>query len=320
MAKPRVFISSTYYDLRQIRNELDRFIETMGYEPVRNEEGDIPYGKDEALQDYCYKEISNVDILISIIGSRYGSKSNDPDKEKEYSVSQKELKTAIENDKQVFIFIDKNVLTEYETYCVNKDNTQMNYRFVDNPAIYKFIDEIKVLSHNNNIKEFETVENITRYLKEQFAGLFRQFIHDAEQRKTQVVFDDLQKTVQMLHDLVDILQKNKADKTDDINRVIKLNHPLIAKLKEALNCKFNIYIEGKTDLNYLLSAYGYKSTGIEGQWQRTLNNKNCTLTISSNLFDEDGLLKYINPASWNSSYFEFRVEDISNSESDDLPF
>lgn len=45
MAKPRVFISSTFYDLRTVRLELDKFIESIGYEPIRNEEGDIPYGK-----------------------------------------------------------------------------------------------------------------------------------------------------------------------------------------------------------------------------------------------------------------------------------
>ena len=83
MAKPRVFISSTFYDLRQIRVELDKFIESLGYEPVRNEEGDIPYGKEDALQDYCYKEISNIDILISIIGIRYGSPANTKEKEQE---------------------------------------------------------------------------------------------------------------------------------------------------------------------------------------------------------------------------------------------
>ena len=48
MARPRIFISSTFYDLKQIRAELDMFIESLGYEPIRNEEGDIPYGKDEA--------------------------------------------------------------------------------------------------------------------------------------------------------------------------------------------------------------------------------------------------------------------------------
>ena len=62
MAKPRVFLSSTFYDLKQVRADIDMFIENLGYEPVRNEEGDIPYGKDDALEEYCYKEIKNIDI------------------------------------------------------------------------------------------------------------------------------------------------------------------------------------------------------------------------------------------------------------------
>lgn len=42
MAKPRVFISSTFYDLKQIRADLDNFIQSLGYDVVRNEEGAIP--------------------------------------------------------------------------------------------------------------------------------------------------------------------------------------------------------------------------------------------------------------------------------------
>lgn len=39
MAKPRIFISSTYCDLKQTREDISSFIETLGYESVRNEEG-----------------------------------------------------------------------------------------------------------------------------------------------------------------------------------------------------------------------------------------------------------------------------------------
>ncbi len=31
MAKPRVVISSTFYDLRQIRGEIDRYLRGLGY-------------------------------------------------------------------------------------------------------------------------------------------------------------------------------------------------------------------------------------------------------------------------------------------------
>jgi hypothetical protein len=54
MARPRVFISSTFYDLKQVRSELERFVKEMGYEPVLNERGHIAYGKDEPLEEYWY--------------------------------------------------------------------------------------------------------------------------------------------------------------------------------------------------------------------------------------------------------------------------
>lgn len=44
MARPRVFVSSTFYDLKQLRAELERFIHSLGYDPVLNERGLVPYG------------------------------------------------------------------------------------------------------------------------------------------------------------------------------------------------------------------------------------------------------------------------------------
>lgn len=87
MAKPRAFISSTYFDLKNIRADLERFIKSQGYEPVLNERGHIAYGTKEKLEEYCYKEIQISDILISIVGGRYGSQS----KIENHSISNTEL-------------------------------------------------------------------------------------------------------------------------------------------------------------------------------------------------------------------------------------
>ena len=38
MAVPRVFVSSTCYDLKYIRENLKYFIRSLGYEPVLSEE------------------------------------------------------------------------------------------------------------------------------------------------------------------------------------------------------------------------------------------------------------------------------------------
>lgn len=68
MARPRVFISSTFYDLKQIRADLDNFIRSLGYDVVRNEEGAIPYEKDFRLEEYCYKRsILSTFLLPSLV-------------------------------------------------------------------------------------------------------------------------------------------------------------------------------------------------------------------------------------------------------------
>jgi hypothetical protein len=77
MAKPRVFVSSTYYDLRHIRDRLEAFIESFGYDPVLFESGDIPFHHDAPLDESCYAEIQTCHILILIVGGRYGSPSSD---------------------------------------------------------------------------------------------------------------------------------------------------------------------------------------------------------------------------------------------------
>lgn len=77
---------------------------------MRNEEGDIPYGKEQELEEYCYKEIENSDILISIIGGRFGTASK---RGTESSISQMELETALELRKHSYIFIEKSVLADW---------------------------------------------------------------------------------------------------------------------------------------------------------------------------------------------------------------
>lgn len=317
MAKPRVFISSTFYDLRQIRVELDKFIESLGYEPIRNEEGDIPYGKDEALQEYCYKEISNIDILVSIIGSRYGSAGNAREKEHEYSVSQLELKTALKEGKQVFIFIDKNVYTEYETYLLNK-GSDVKYKYVDNANIYKFIEEIRSLPNNNNIKAFETADDITRYLREQLAGLFKQYIVDSKRAREIFVLKDIENTAKTLREMIDYLKSENHDKDEQIAQIVKVNHPIVARLKETLGIKYNIYVEGRADLESLLQSRGYEFDFIEDYWERKYKDALIRIYVSDDLFDNDGNLKYMKATDWKEDYF--RVERVNLEEDDGLPF
>lgn len=323
MAKPRIFISSTFYDLRQVRSDLDIFIENLGYEPVRNEEGDIPYGKDDALEEYCYKEIKAVDILVSIIGGRFGSES----KRSNSSISQIELRTALKENKQVYIFIEKNVLSEYETYLINKENTSMKYRYVDDVRIYHFIEEVKNLNANNNIKGFETASDISRYLKEQFAGLFQRFLEEQTRIKEVSLIRNLEKTAQTLNKLVNFLSDENKGQAEEINKILMINHPLTETLRTKLDIPYNFYIEGFTDMKKLLEARGFKENENNAifdddlqisTWSKSANRKKYTIEISNSLFDEDKKLKFIKRTDWKDDYvIMHESEDLQD---DDFPF
>ena len=63
MARPRVFVSSSYYDMKHVRSSLDNFIESLGFESVLSEKGDIAYSPDVPLDESCYREASSADIL-----------------------------------------------------------------------------------------------------------------------------------------------------------------------------------------------------------------------------------------------------------------
>jgi hypothetical protein len=324
MAKPRVFISSTFYDLRQIRAELDLFVENLGYDPIRNEEGDIPYGKEEALEEYCYKEIKGIDILVSILGGRFGSES----KRHAYSISQIELRTALREGKQVYIFIDSNILAEYETYLLNKDSDlDIKYKYVDDTRIYKFIEEIKGLSSNNNIKGFETGSDITKYLKEQFAGLFQRFLEEQTRVREVSIINNLEKTAQTLNKLVNYLSDENKDQTEEINRILTINHPLVEKLRDYLDITYNFYIEGLEDLKQLLIARGFKEVSPEFNenhvlmhaWEKDAGRKHLGLVITSELFDEEGRLRFVKKTDWVEAYTNLVISERPVEE-DDLPF
>ena len=324
MPKPRIFISSTFYDLQQVRANIDQFLEELGYDSIRNEEGDIPYGRDEHLEDYCYKEIRNIDILVNIIGGRFGTVSSKSD----YSITQQELQTALDNNKQVYIFIQKDVFYEYRTYLLNKDNTSIKYKYADNVKVYEFIEKLYALPNNNNIKDFETSSDITSYLKIQFAGLFQRFLEEQTKVKEVNLIGNLQEIAKNLDGLVSYLRTENEGKNDDINRILKMNHPLVSHLKRALNIPYNFYIEGMKDLSDLMFARSYvRKNDIEDDiyyiWRKTLNNgsEERIAKIAKSLFDDDNQLVYIKLTDWKDNYFVFDKNTIQKQPVDDnLPF
>ena len=74
MRRPSIFISSTCYDLKQLRADLHSYVEQAGFEPVLSEYPTFPVDPDETAIENCRKMVeSRADIFVLVVGGRYGS-------------------------------------------------------------------------------------------------------------------------------------------------------------------------------------------------------------------------------------------------------
>jgi len=194
MAKPRIFISSTYYDLKHLRSAFESFLDDLGFEPVLSEKGSIAYTPDLPLDESCYREVELVDVLVLVVGGRYGSEKtfgNSPQekkRQKEFydrydSVTREEFRAAVKNNIPTYILIERGVYSEYQTFSKNRNSTSVVYAHVDSVNIFHMIDEIVSLPKNNPIFSFDRYNEIETWLREQWASLFKELLQRQSNQK-----------------------------------------------------------------------------------------------------------------------------------------
>jgi hypothetical protein len=313
MARPRIFVSSTFYDLRHVRGEIERFIQGMGYDPVLNERGNIAYETKEALETYCYKEIEKVSMLVSIIGNRFGSTSRENEN---YSVSNMEIKTAIKQGKQVYIFVDKGVQSDYRTYLKNKGK-DISYHHVDDIRIFQFLEEVYSLPSNNQVFGFESIAEVIAYLKEQWAGLLEIYLQSQGQEKINQVSDTIKSTAETLKELVELLRNERSGLQDVVHgrekaldAIIVQNHPVFNRLRTLTGAPYRIFFTSKEEMDVWLKARQWEPV-VKEAWDSESDREyirdgksssQTLLYVSEQLFDVDGRLRMMLPGEWDANF------------------
>lgn len=252
MAKPRVFVSSTYYDLKYVRERLERFIKSYNMDPVLFEYDKVYYNPSGTPTSSCYKEIEGCHLMVLIIGGRYGSLDKDNERESYdngyVSITQNEYRTAIEKGVPTMVFIDRNVYAEYKTYQNNKVNIPADFKFafVDDVKIFEFISTLG----KGAIKDFDKVEDIEHYFAHQISGMLYDYLvglqdnHEKERIKTAV--DEIKVVSQSMKDMINsiaekILGKDQGKYKDLIR---KQNESLIDFFMELVDQNISIKKNG----------------------------------------------------------------------------
>ncbi|KMT21894.1 DUF4062 domain-containing protein [Clostridium cylindrosporum] len=226
MAGIRVFVSSTCYDLNILRSQLRVFLNSLGYEPMMSDFNDILYDPRTHTHTSCVDEVSNCDILVLIIGSRFGGQAvpeaidkinfegiekNDINVEMlknqdKVSITQLEVLKAIEQSIPVYTFIEQKVWHDHQLYQKNKSKAiikQIDFPSIEKQDtaeyIFEFINFVRLRSKGNNIFTFNKIDDIESVLKKQWSSYFQRLL--SEQRYNYIQGKKIENLTNQFEDL-----------------------------------------------------------------------------------------------------------------------
>ncbi|MGF1849859.1 DUF4062 domain-containing protein [Vibrio lentus] len=189
MAIPKVFVSSTCYDLQEERAQLERFITNYGFHPILSEYSGVYYDVDTHTHESCVSEVAHCDMFVLVISGRYGGKFKGGNGE---SITQAEYNKARELGLPIFTFVKADVSAAQYYFKENvRANNEAFAKKITYPAIEKqtdavsifgFIDSVQRSSSNNGVETYQSFTDIEEHLKKQWAGMFFSFL---QKRKEQ---------------------------------------------------------------------------------------------------------------------------------------
>jgi hypothetical protein len=162
---PKVMISSTFYDLQQVRADLGSFLQGLGYTAVMSESPSFPIDPSEDAIENCRRRAATADLFVLVVGGRYGA----VDPTSGVSVTNMEYLAARARGIPIYVFVQKRVLDVLPIWQRNRDADLSDV--VDTANLFEFVASIRN-SEKAWVFPFEQASDITAALRIQFAYLF----------------------------------------------------------------------------------------------------------------------------------------------------
>ncbi|MEO1768706.1 DUF4062 domain-containing protein [Candidatus Enterococcus ferrettii] len=164
--KPTIFISSTCYDLKQIRTDIKKTLEDeMGFETLLSEYDSFPLDPSLGTVETCLRAVEQrADIFVLVIGGKYGYKTDNGK-----SVTNLEYLQAKGKGIPIYTFVNKSIINALPLWKANPNGDFSS--LVDTNDLFHFVDELRN-KDNIWVYEYEFAQEICNKIKNQFAYLF----------------------------------------------------------------------------------------------------------------------------------------------------
>ncbi len=168
MDQTRIFVSSTFFDLAQVRDDLSRTITELGHVPVMSELSSFAVIPSLNTLENCKRNVrDNTDLFVLIVGGRKGSVDANTAK----SITAVEYETAVQSGLDVFIFISGTVLALLPVWEKSPDADFSHA--IESTDVFRFVKQIREAQRWTF--SFEYASEISTILKTQFS-IFLKFL------------------------------------------------------------------------------------------------------------------------------------------------
>lgn len=311
MARLRIFISSTCYDLDILRSELRPFISGLGYEPVMSDYSDVLYDPRLHTHDSCLKEVPSCDMVVLIIGSRFGgaaipaassqldftdleqqsTKAEILESRDKLSITQLEALKAVEQSIPVYVFVDDKVMHDHHVYERNKDKVNI-IDHIDFPSIQKrdtakyifeFINFLTHRANNNGITGFSRLEEIRLHLLSQWSQLFQRLLSEGRNRTQEIrQYRDFSERIEDLKAVV-LASITSPDLRVTAKGALQYRH-LISFISAFRDIEPRTLLLSNMPWDQLLKCVGISEIRQLKDEERTVTNRGCYLILTDGTF------------------------------------
>lgn len=283
-----IFISSTDYNLIDLRAELANFLIEIGYRPILSSADGFP-DKSPDLEPWesCLPVLERCFVIVLIIDGRYGTalpwphytslpKINSPSRKK-ISPTHGEYLFAHENRKRMLVFVRKEVMIQYQSYRRAIDNTKTKKEAKEALKVtlpkhisfesLDFLNEVKTSKPIPWIKEFEDVTTVKKEVQKKMLNeLAEVFMLKNKHFETVVqvfnnAMDELAPDKQK-----EILEKINA--TKDLTKVkekLEKKHEALEKTKKELEKEKKGKAKDSSDKAAKIKNLEKKISGLESE-------------------------------------------------------
>jgi hypothetical protein len=195
----QVFVSSTCYELRDLRAAIKAWLSELGLKPLMSDEGGFPHVDGMPPYATCLRALEESPLVIGVIDRHYGQPFDDWGPYTQYrgcSPTHAELRHAFDLGKRVLVYVQDDTWNFYEVWRKNSDAFKTSAPRGLDEATLQMFHELKQRKPAPWMEHFADVAELRRSLNSEFVNQLYEHLRDREKQTADLAAYLLEKIVE----------------------------------------------------------------------------------------------------------------------------